>query len=77
MIDVYIQIGIAILSGISIWLLSLKSKCRRWGFIVGLASEPLWIYVTFKEAQWGMFVLCIWFTYAYFQGIYNFWIKED
>lgn len=77
MIDTFIQIGIAVISGASIWLLSLRGMHRRWGFIVGIVGQPLWFYTTFKEAQWGMFALSVWFTYAHLQGIYNYWLRKE
>jgi hypothetical protein len=71
-----IQVAIPVISGSSIWLLSRHETWRRWGFIVGLAGQPLWFYTTIKAAQWGIFALSVWFTYAHVQGIYNFWLRR-
>jgi hypothetical protein len=71
------QWAILILGGLAIWLLSRKEKWSRWGFIVGLISQPFWLYETFTKAQSGMFVLSLWYTYSWLHGIWNYWIKEN
>ena len=71
-----VQLSIMIFGGIAIYLISLKRKCRRWGYIFGLISQPFWIYTTFKNNQYGMFILSLWYTYSWINGIYNFWINK-
>jgi hypothetical protein len=72
--DTVIQILIIISSCGAIWLLSHTEHWSRWGFIVGLAGQPLWFYDTFRKKQWGIFMVTLWFTFSYGQGIWNFWI---
>lgn len=72
-----IQAAILVLSGISIWLVGRKEKWSRWGYITGLCSQPFWIYTTFLSGQWGMFLLSIWYVYAWGQGLYNHWVIND
>lgn len=71
------QAAILLLSGGSIWLVTRQEVWRRWGYPLGLASQPLWIYETYQEAQWGMFALSLWYCYAWGQGIYFHWIKRS
>ena len=73
------QILIVLLGGLTVWLLARRDKWQRWGFIVGLISEPVWFYATLtaKPMQIGVVILAIWYTYAYCQGIYNYWIAND
>jgi hypothetical protein len=71
------QAAILVLGAVAIWLLSLKDeRLRRWGYIVGLTSQPFWLFVTFKAGQWGMCALSVWYTYSWCQGIWNFWLRR-
>jgi len=74
--DVFVQVSIAILGGLAIWLVGRLEDWKKWGYVVGLTSQPFWFYATIKGEQWGIFVLSIWYTYAWCQGIYNYWWKE-
>jgi hypothetical protein len=71
------QILIALLGGLSIWLVSCKGKIKKWGYVFGLASAPCWLHTSFVNHLWGVFVLSIWYTVAWGWGIYNYWIKKD
>ncbi len=73
MIETVIQAAITLLSGAAIWLVSRKEHWRRWGYILGLLSQPLWLYVTYEAKQWGMFTLSVWYTYSWIQGVWNYW----
>ena len=70
------QIFILILSPISIRLLAGKTKrLRTYGCIIGLLSQPFYHWSTFVNDQWGMFIVSIWYTYAFCVGIKNNWSK--
>lgn len=44
-------------------LIAQKTKQpRRWGFVIGILSEPFWIATAYKNEQWGIFAMC--FLYA-------------
>jgi hypothetical protein len=73
--EIIIQGFIVLLSGGSIWLLAQMGKFIRWGHIVGMVSVPLWLYTTWANEQWGMFLNSLWFAYCYYKGIKNFWFK--
>ncbi len=66
-----LQIILAILSCISIWLLAGKNSYSKWGFVIGLLNQPLWLYSFYINGQWGMFVVAIWFTINYIRAILN------
>ena len=72
-----IQAIILILGGAAIWLISRREKWMRWGYIIGLISQPFFMYATYQEKQWGIFALAIWYSYSYSQGIYNYWIRKE
>lgn len=65
------QFAILILGGLAIWLVSSKKDYSKWGFVIGLISQPFWIYTTFSNKQYGMFVLSLWYTFGWTRGIYN------
>lgn len=65
------QILILFFSGASIWAFA-GVKYKRLGFILGLCGQPFWIYTTFQAAQWGMFIVSLWFTGNHIRGLYNY-----
>jgi len=72
-----IQAAILILSGLAIWLVTHKSaSIRRWGYLAGLAGQPLWLITTYQHEQWGLVALSVWYTVAWGRGVFNFWIKR-
>lgn len=74
--DELIQISLLLFSGTAIWFIGRKEKWKRWGYIFGLLGQPFWFIETIKNEQWGMFFLCLWYTYSWGQGIWNYWIKK-
>ena len=73
MMDI-IQAAILILSGAAIWLVGRKDgRVRRWGYVVGLISQPFWIVATIQAGQPGMFLLSVFYCGAWADGIYNHW----
>lgn len=71
------QICILVFGAVAIWLVSRKEHWSRWGYIFGFISQPFFLWSTYKEQQWGIFLLSIWYTYAWGQGIWNYWIKPE
>ena len=72
-----VQIILLILSASSIWLITRKEKWSRYGFIIGLSAQPFWFYSSFVTKQWGIFILSIFYTYSWCQGIYNNFYNEN
>lgn len=77
LIDIICQTFIVFFGCGAIWLVSRKETWRRWGYILGLMSQPFWFVETIQYQQWGMLLLSCWYTYSWGQGIYNYWIKEE
>jgi len=71
------QIGILIFGCSAVWFVGRKENWRRWGFILGLCSQPFWLYTSIVHEQWGIAILSFWYTYSWCQGIWNFWIKTN
>lgn len=68
------QIAIGILSGSAILLSqSMKDSIRRYAPILGLASQPFWIYTSVLNKQPVLFLLTFYYIYAWSIGIKNYW----
>lgn len=70
------QIGILIFGCSAVWFVGRREKWKRWGYILGLCSQPFWFYTTITHGQYGIALLSLWYTYSWGQGVYNYWIKE-
>lgn len=66
------QITIFLLSTCSVWLLSAPAP-GMWGYILGLASQPFWLYASARARQWGVFALSLVYTVLWLRGIFNHW----
>lgn len=71
------QIAILVTNAPAIWLVGRLENWKRWGYVLGLLGQPFWFYTTLHNKQYGVFVLAIWYTYAWGQGFYNYWIKRQ
>lgn len=71
--DALLQAAILVFSAIAIWLVAQPAHgpLMRWGYVVGLVSQPLWFIETWRRRQWGMFALSIFYAGAWAQGIHN------
>jgi hypothetical protein len=59
------QIAIALLSLASIAMLASTSPAlQKWGCLVGLVGQPLWIHCTWRARQWGMFAMSCCYTFV-------------
>lgn len=68
-----IQAAILILSAAAMWLVSGRSRHARLGWMLGLASQPFWLWETWAAGQWGMFLLAVFYTGAWARGLANNW----
>ena len=72
------QYGIALFGVMGIWLSQAKTHhMRKWACISGLIGQPFWFYAAYTNEQWGIFILCFFYTYAWLTGLYNNWIKKQ
>ena len=69
--DVVLQVAIAVISIAAITMVASTGPLHRWGFVVGLASQPLWILATWRARQWGMLFLAVFYVGVWAQGIAN------
>lgn len=69
------QTFIALFGVLAVFLTQQKNqKLTRYACLVGMSSQPFWLYATFIAQQWGMFFSSVMFTGVWALGIYNFWI---
>ncbi len=59
----------------AIWLLARNDAARRWGFVVGLAGQPAWLYETFSSGQFGMLLVTGFFTWVYARGCWEYFVR--
>lgn len=74
MLDVICQIVISI-TGVT--ALFLMAKGNRWGFVVGLISQPFWFITTYQHQQWGIFGISFVYTANWIYGIYNWFFNKN
>jgi hypothetical protein len=69
------QIGIALSGVIAVWLTQDKrDSWRRWACIFGILGQPFWFYAAWSAEQWGIFALCMLYTYAWARGLWTHWL---
>lgn len=70
------QIGIAFTGLVAIWLTQHHDyNFRRFACLFGLVGQPFWFYSAYMAQQWGIFLLCIFYTIAWARGIRTYWLK--
>lgn len=70
------QILIFLLGGTAVFLINLGEKYNRWAVLFGFASQPIWLYSTLSEQQYGMFLLSGFYTVAWGHGIWKYWLRK-
>jgi len=71
------QIAIALTGVVAIWLSQDERKSfRRYSSVFGLVGQPFWFYSAYMAEQWGIFILCFFYTYAWFKGFKTHWINK-
>lgn len=73
-LDTIAQIGITIFGVSAIILVAKKNK---WGFVLGLISQPFWFITSFINHQWGVFFLSIIYVFSWSLGIYEWFYKDE
>jgi len=55
----------------------LIDRKNKWGFVIGLASQPFWLITSYINHQSGVFLLSIVYTFAWMYGIYRWFYKKS
>jgi hypothetical protein len=70
------QIAIALTGAVAIWLSQQSNdRLKKYACLLGIIGQPFWFYATFKAEQWGIFALSFFYTYSWFVGFKNNWMK--
>ena len=72
-LDFIAQVGITIFGVAAILLVAKKNK---WGFVMGLISQPFWLATSYLNKQWGVFFLSAVYAFMWAYGLYN-WSKKE
>lgn len=71
------QFLILITGAIAIWLTQQPNeKLKKYACIFGLIGQPFWLYSAYTAAQWGIFALSVFYTYVWYIGFKNNWVKK-
>ena len=70
-----IQFAIAVTGVAAIWLTQSKSEqARKRACLFGLAGQPFWFASAIAAEQWGIVVLCCFYTVAWARGVWTHWV---
>ena len=71
------QIGILLYGLPALFIVGFKDHdIRRWAYIMGILGQSFWYITTINNGQWGMVVLCTFYTVSWSNGTYQHWIKK-
>lgn len=73
MLDVLCQLMIFAFGVTAMFLVARKNK---WGFALGLLSQPFWYITTYLHGQWGIFFLNFAYTGGWAYGCWN-WFRAS
>ena len=65
---------ISLMSFIMLWLMGNKSK---WGPVVGLINQILWIIYVFMIKEWGLLPGVLAFTFVHIRNLRKWWLDEN
>lgn len=71
------QIMIALTGVTAIWLTQQSNEAwKKYACLFGLVGQPFWFYSAYVAEQWGIFILCIFYTYSWYLGLKNNWLNN-
>jgi len=71
-----LQVLITLFGICAIFLLSLKHKIRKWGFVAGLISDVFWVMFVISVGQYVFLVFTAFRIMCYINGIVNYFVKR-
>lgn len=71
------QVAIALTGVVAIWLSQDSRKSvAKYACIFGMIGQPFWFYSAYMSEQWGIFILCFFYTFAWARGVRNNWMTR-
>ena len=62
------QVWIIVFGCSAIWFVGAREPYRRWGYVLGLISQPAWLYASVVSEQWGVFLVSVIYLAAWIRG---------
>lgn len=76
LLDQISQWAIFVFGPSAIFVVGMKKKWRRWGYVLGMISQPFWFYTLIYNKQWPIVAVSFLYTISWGNGIWNHWIKK-
>lgn len=75
MLEIILQAIMAITGIVAVWMTQQTTypELVKFAPVVGIISQPLWLYFTYTAAQYGMFITSIAYTYVWYLGVQTHW----
>ena len=71
------QIAIALTGVVAIWLSQdSREHVRKHACLFGIVGQPFWFYSAYTAEQWGIFILCFFYTAGWIKGIRLHWLNS-
>ena len=64
------------MSAVAVWSLYLMGNKNKYGPIVGIVNQVMWIYYVLYTEEWGLMIGVIVYTIVHIRNTYK-WAKED
>lgn len=48
---------------------------NKWGFVIALCAQPAWYYTSYRNRQWGVFLVTVVYTISWSIGAYRTFIQ--
>ena len=77
MVEIFVQVMVAGLGVLSIYLVTAKTATvRRYAAVCGLCAEPFWFWTSVINEQWGILFLSIVYGVRWGQVLYRDWFGK-
>ncbi len=73
----YYHIGIAFFGIAAIWVVGRPGSWRRWGYVLGLMSQPFWFIMAVSDKNCALFVLSLFYAASWARGVWYHFFAFD
>lgn len=67
------QTVISFTSLAAVWMITREEAWAKWGYLIGIAGQPFWLYSTFEHGQYGMLFASALYTWFWLHSIWKEW----